>query len=258
MAMTLDKVLTGELAPYADQIVSVAGKTLATNQIMYASQEDLWSTCGFGLVGGALPANSNQRVYQLQAGETGQGFTVGLSTSETNSPWGSRAQGNETYLAYGIGFEFYSTTGVGSLAPIALASITDVQLLAMNLFWTLQVGGGPERAMGLLGQYPYGAGAFAGATATGLINAGLPVDAPAVGTAVANNLTLFRDAGAQNGGPNVPMRKRAAFLPFPPNIDLIIRIQSGSSALNLGPQFVGTEAIAVKAYMRGFRVTLPA
>ena len=255
MAMTLDQVLVGELAPYAQQVVSVAGKTIATNQILYASQEDLWSTCGLPLVGGNVPANAEQRLYQLEAGQTGQGFTVGLSQAETNSPWGSRAQGNETYLCYSIGFEFYSTTGVGSLAPVPISSITDIQTLGQNLLWTLQMGGGPERAMGLLGQYPWGAGAYAASTfAVAVADPQIPV----VGTAVANATNGFRDGGAQNGGPNVPQRKRATFLPFPPNIDVIIKIKSGSSALNLGPQFSGTEAIAVKACMRGFRVTLPA
>lgn len=256
MAMTLDQVLVGDLAPYAQQVVSVAGKTIATNQILYASQEDLWSTCGLPLVGGNVPANAEQRLYQLEAGQTGQGFTVGLSQAETNSPWGSRAQGNETYLCYSIGFEFYSTTGVGSLAPVPISSITDIQTLGQNLFWTLQMGGGPERAMGLLGQYPWGAGAYA-ASVYG-VDATTPQVPGSVTTSAGAVSTGFRDGGAQNGGPNVPQRKRATFLPFPPNIDVIIKIKSGSSALNLGPQFTGTEVIAVKACMRGFRVTLPA
>ena len=254
MAMTLDQVLVGELAPYANQVLSVAGKTVATNQILYASQEDLWSTCGIVLAGGNVPANVEQRLYQLEAGQTGQGFTVGLSQAETNSPWGSRAQGNETYLCYSIGFEFYATSGVGSLAPIPISSVTDIATLGQNLFWSLQMGGGPERAMGLLGQYPWGAGAYAASSMA--IDSAIP-QVPIVTTAAAV-ATGFRDGGAQNGGPNVPQRKRATFLPFPPNIDVIIKIKSGSSALNLSGQFVGTEAIAVKACMRGFRVTLPA
>ena len=230
--MTLKQALVGEFREYADQIISVAGKTLTTDQLIYASKEDLYSTCLFPLNLGKIPANSQQQVHRVPFGQAGQGFTNALTFSETNNPWGSRAQGNEAYIAFGVGFDFYATSGAGSFDPIPLQDLNDLAL-AQDLDWGLQIGGGPFRVQGLLGRFPYGSGLYA----AGIDAAG--------------------NAGPQNGGPNVPVRKQATPLVFSPNIDTLITIGVGGGALGTFVQ-AGANAIAVRCYLTGFRITLPA
>lgn len=221
--------LPPELRDFAALPLSVAGKTIALGDLVYASQEDRWSTCGFPIVSTAIAANSKQRIFQNNIGEVGQGFTVAATETETNNENGSRFQGNEVYVATGLGYQFYSTTGANSLLNTPIAEIADVLKLADGLYWTHKVGAGPERKIGSLSQFPYGAGVYAPGILSG------------------------NDAGAQNGGPNVPMRKFAMPMVFPPNIEVVLNVACGTAVDAL----TATGLIAVRAYLRGYRFTLP-
>ena len=233
-----------ELRDYADQVIEVAGKAFTVKELVYVNQEDFYSTCAFVPNGtGIIAANSQQRLWQTPVNSAGQGFTGALTTSETNNTVGSRFGGNELLLTYAVGFEFYVATSVSDPAPVNQRLLdTDVKSLGMGFTWSLQIGSGISRIQGVLGQYPYGAGVYIGA-----------------GTAIATNVDPIAFA-AQNGGPNVPVRKRSSLLAFPPNIDLNITIANGS-AIQLSDlpdsNWNNAKVLAVRGNMRSFRFTVP-
>lgn len=234
-----------ELRDYADQVVEVAGKAFTVKELVYVNQEDFYSTGG--LVpdsNGLIAANSQFRLWQTPIGSAGQGFTAPMTVSETNNTQGSRFGGNELLLVYSVGFEFAVLTSVSSLIPTTDRLFDqDIRNLGMGLSWSLQIGSGISRVQGVLGQYPYGAGAYIGAA-----------------TAIDTDLTTLTTAvyAAQNGGPNVPARKRSSLLAFPPNIEININVQNGS-AIQLDDTAAtwGSKVLAVRGNMRAFRFTVP-
>lgn len=241
------------LQPYADQVISVAGKTIAVRDLVYVSQEDLFSAGYAAVASNAVAANTSVRLFQIKPGETGQGWTAGVDAAVTNNENGDRFQGNEIYLATGIGFEFMASTGATSFQFLPLTSIRDVQTVGNTFQWSLQIGSGPSRVKGKLAQYPYGAGGYAVGTITA-----------ATGGTLSNTADNYTGAGAQNGGPNVPMRKFDSPLVFPPNIDVKISVANGAAA-SLVTSLIGTAAgtsavggLVIIGYLRGFRMTLPA
>lgn len=241
------------LQPYADQVVSVAGKTIAVRDLVYVSQEDLYSACFNTVASNAVAANTSTRLFQIKPGEIGQGWTAGVDQAVTNNENGDRFQGNEIFLATGIGFEFMASTGSTSFQFLPLTSIRDVQTVGNTYQWSLQIGSGPVRTKGKLLQYPYGAGAYAAGTIT----------AATVET-LSNTADNYTGAGAQNGGPNVPMRRFDSPLVFPPNIDVKISVFNGAAA-TLVTSLIGTAAgtsavggLVIIGNLRGFRMTLPA
>lgn len=228
--------LPPELRDFAQLPLSVAGKTIALGDLVYASQEDRWSTSGFAITTTAIAANSKQRFFQINIGEAGQGFTVAATESETNNENGARFQGNEVYIATGCGFDFYSTSGLSSLQAVPISNADDVTELAKQFYWTHKVGAGPERKIGSLDQWPYGGGVYS-ASAVQQTTAAATVLSQAV----------------SNGGPNCPIRKFAMPMVFPPNIEVVLNLAIGTSVSGL----VTTGAIAIRSYMRGYRFTLP-
>ena len=234
-----------ELRDYADQVIEVAGKAFTVKDLVYVNQEDFYSTCGFVPdSNGLLAANSQSRLWQAPIGSAGQGFTTPLTVSETNNTVGSRFGGNELLLTYAVGFEFAVLTSASNLIPTTDRLFDqDIRNLGMGLSWSLQIGSGISRVQGVLGQFPYGAGAYIGAA-----------------TAIDSDLTALTTAvyAAQNGGPNVPARKRSSLLVFPPNIDINITIANGTAIqLDDTAGTWGSKVIAVRGNMRAFRFTVP-
>lgn len=240
------------LQPYADQIISVAGKTIAIGSLVYVSQEDLFSAAFATVTSNAVAANTSVRLFQLKPGETGQGWTAGVDSFVTNNENGDRFQGNEIYLATGIGFEFMASTGSTSFQALPLTSVEDVQTLGNTFNWALQIGSGPERIKGKLAKYPFGSGPYQAAALT-----------MATGATINSATADYAGYGVSNGGPNVPMRRFDSPLVFPPNIDVKISIKNGAAATlvksrvdHVGGAAVG--GVVVIGYMMGFRMTLPA
>jgi hypothetical protein len=230
--------LPPELREFSALPLSVAGKTIALGDLVYASQEDRWTTSGIAISSNAIAANSKVRFFQNNIGEAGQGFTAVATETETNNENGARFQGNEVYVSVGVGFQLYTTSGVDSLAYVPFTNAADVQKIADGLYWTHKVGAGPERKIGSVAQFPYGAGVY-----------GIGTVQPS--SAVTGSVLLT--SGAQNGGPNVPMRKFAMPMVFPPNIEVVLNLACGTSIASL----TATGALAIRSYMRGYRFTLP-
>lgn len=233
-----------ELRDYADQVIEVAGKAFTVKDLVYVNQEDFYSTgCFTPSSAGVIAANSNIRMWQTPVNSAGQGFTAPLTLSETNNTVGSRFGGNELLLVYSVGYEFATATSAANPAPLTQRLLdSDVKNLGLNLFWSLQIGSGISRVQGVLGQYPYGAGAYIGAA-----------------TAAAADVDQVAYA-AQNGGPNVPARKRSSLLAFPPNIDININIGNGSAITLVdlpSSSWDGTKVLTVRGNMRAFRFTVP-
>lgn len=238
------------LQDYAEQVISVAGKTIAVKDLLYVSQEDMYSAAYMTVTSQAVAANTSVRVFQIKPGQTGQGWTSGVDNAVTNNENGDRFQGNEIYLSTGIGFDWMASTGTTSFQFLPITTTKDIQSLGQTFQWTWQVGSGPERIKGKLIQYPYGAGAFGvGVTmATGIT----------VGSATVGHGTFANS----NGGPNVPMRKFDTPLIFPPNIDCKINVKNGSAGttvLSTVDDYAGAAigGVVCIAYMKGFRMTLP-
>ena len=88
----------------------------------------LYSTHGFGVNGAtANIANTTNRLFVTQLGGTGQGFTQGLSVSETNLKEAGRIPSGQAYDVFGVATQVMAWTpsdGAGSIvAPITNASL---------------------------------------------------------------------------------------------------------------------------------------
>jgi hypothetical protein len=237
-----------DLQPYANAVISTGGQTLANSNITYISGEDLYSTCALTVGAAGLISAQTVPIFSTALGNAGQGFTAALGRSETNmetNPFG----GNDYYIATAVGFQLFMATSVSNPQPLlgypnVQASTTalpltapDIQGLSEVLFWTYQLGGGPTRQRGFLGQYPFGAGVYT------------------AGIVSINSANLFESV-PQLGGPNVPVR---AFdgdpLVFPPNIKVNINVANTTpfSIFNT----TTSQVVAVRMNFRGYRLTIP-
>lgn len=245
------------LAAYADQIISVAGKTLAVKDLVYSSQEDIYGVCAFAKTAGVVNANQSQEMFSLKPGDIGQGFTVAATLSETNNTNGTKFQGNELYLATGIGFDWYMAKSAADPTPLVLgyqdvltASATnpltswDMKALGFNFFVSVLIGSGTERVYGNIGQYPIGSQTFDGGIAAGSGDGGSFQFA-----------SKMYEVSPANGGPNCPMRDLTSPLVFPPNIDFHIYVANKTAVDVLNNS--STPVVACRGVLRGFRMTLP-
>jgi len=240
----MDKFVPLELQEYANQVINVGGNDFTVKDLTYISQEDIFSTsCVVPGSTGLVAANSTVRMWQTQIGQSGQGFTQPLTKSDTNNTWGVRFGGNEMLLVPSFAFDFYVVTSAANSAPLA-QRLTDLDIrnLGLSFNWSLQIGSGNERVQGMLLQYPFGSGAYIGA---------------AIGdSASGQSPTVF---AAQNGGPNVPARRRSTLTVIPPSIDLNITLSTGVGIqlVDTPESWDGTKAIAIRGNMRAFRFTVP-
>jgi hypothetical protein len=69
----------------------------------------LYST--FNFPAGSALANTSNRVFSTQLGQTGQGYTTGLSRSETNLKEGGRIPTGQAYDVYGVACQILGTNG---------------------------------------------------------------------------------------------------------------------------------------------------
>jgi hypothetical protein len=241
------------LQHYAGQIISVAGKTVAVDSLLYSSQEDYYTECAFTFGGTStiVAANQSQRLFQAAPGSAGQGWTSALTTSQTNATNGSKFEGNELYLVTHIGFDWHMATSASDPTPIIKyvdldtgaagmpLSGSDMLGLGLEFFWTLQTGGGPERVMGSILSWP--------GSSSSVYMGGL------AGSFAAASIA---EAAPSNGGPNCPMRMLGEPIVFNPNIDTVIKAGNTTPVKILSTDT--GNVIALRCTAHGFRMTLPA
>lgn len=244
-----------DLSPFAEQIISVAGRTVATKDLVFQSTEDSYSTCFFDIVSGTGQVTGQSAgLFSVGVGKIGQGSLVPLTLSQTNlqtNPY----SGNDIYLATHIGFEWYMAVSKSDLTPVShfidvslpgpSLPLTSYDIKALNeaFFWDFQVGAGPTRVRGNIGQYPYGAGIYTAGLA--LADNGLEVAD-----------TLYEQP-PQNGGPNcAPRTLEGGPIVFPPTIQVNINVQQRRNVF-IANDGMNEMVIALRCNLRGARMTLP-
>lgn len=227
-----------QLASYAAMTV-VPGVTVG--RLNYANQMDLFSDSVFTLSAGpTVAANTELPFYSVALTETGQGWTAGLTLSQTNSRF-SKGQppANQVFVATHMGFGVYYT---GSTNPSVAQAWTmptsrDLFALLQNFSWDLQIGRGVTRTIGSLGEYPDVGGAWSVSRAN---------DATGV-------ITEF--PGAQNGFPACHSVKLAIPIIFPPLINVGLLAKCGNTfAMQDAPALSN---IAIRSTLSGFLMTMP-
>ena len=229
-----------QLAPYAGMTV-VPGVTVG--RLNYANQTTAFSDSTFALNGQQVPANTELQFFTSAITETGQGFTAGLTVTQTNSKF-SKGQppANQclvaTTLSMGV---YYSGTG-GSLSPAAAQTFTlptarDLFSLIQNFSWDLSIGRGISRTIGSLLEYPAAGGAWSVSRSN---------DATA-------SITEF--AGAQNGIPALCTVKLPIPIIFPPLVNVGLSAKCGNAFSVLDA--TANQNVVVRMSLGGFLMTMP-
>ena len=239
-----------ELAAYADMIV-VPGLTVG--KLVYANAMTLYSTAGFNVASGAVVANTKLDLYQVQIGESGQGFTTAVTLGQTNSRFSKgTAPKNQVFIATHAGFEIF---GCSSLDPTSalqenMLPPEVIFALADQFSWDLNIGRGQTRTIGTLLEYGASSGAWAASQEA--ISAG----------------SLYGTVG-QLGLPGGAMKRLATPLIFPPQIPVEISAKCGNgfTLINQGVNAaltdnslgtpIATTNICVRQHLRGFLMTTP-
>jgi hypothetical protein len=247
--MALNQTMADDLAPFAQMVVDQS-RGVTVGDLAFASAQDFWSTGGIPLATLTLNANSEVQLFSKNVGETGQGFTVPLTISETNNVNGDRMPSNQVYIGLKVGFQVYSTSAVTSLDPNMFLSPKGVQKVTQAAAWSLNIGDGIKRFIGNVAQFPAGAGPWASSWVYN--TAGLIV-------AAAANLGTNGVSYSDNGAP-FASELRSLPLPviFPPNIRTDIRIQTGTAVTLTADDCLSGAVICYRMTFRGYMMTLPA
>ena len=233
-----------QLAPFASLTVVPNGVTVG--KLNYANQQDLYSDSVNSLVSSEVPANTEYQFITAALTETGQGWSNGLTLSQTNSKF-SKGQppANQCFVGTELGFAaWYNTPASGSaLDPTntqttTMLSAADLFAVVQNFSWDLTIGRGITRTIGSLLEYPKAGGVFA-AQASQV--AGTPATA---------------QSSAQNGAPNYCAVKLPIPIIFPPLINVQITAKCGNGfALSAPPS--ATAALVIRLRIGGFLMTMP-
>ena len=226
-----------QLAPYAGMTV-VPGVTVG--RLNYANQMDLWSDSLFTTGLKNVPANTELPFFTAAQTETGQGFTTGLTITQTNSKF-SKGQppANQVFVATHMGFGAYYQTDANpaNQQTFTLPSSQDLFALIQNFSWDLQIGRGITRTIGSLLEYPDVGGAWS----TSRQN-----DASA---------TLTEFPGAQNGVPACHKVKLPIPIIFPPLVNVGLTAKCGNSFTLIDAS--NTTYVVIRSTLSGFLMTMP-
>lgn len=272
----------------------------------FVSPQDFYSTTFFTPSAiNALGANLNGGLFQAAIGDAGQGLGAGNVMTIAQTNWkstGGRLGANEAFVGMDLGFKVFklrcaASNGVtaanlnsGGGPTLALASsvlIPNTAALTQivnNLSWFYNIGNTIPRTVGPIAAWPQGAGAW---MAPPQITAG-SIAGVATGVTVGNTFaftatltgTVQPGQAAQNGAPWALRRAFDAPFVFPPNINVLVGVQSGNAMLlpsqaavdntslpdggNTTLQFTSStsnpnapyvEFLAVQAAMRGYLLT---
>ena len=227
------------------------GRGVTVKDLAFASAEDFYSTACIALNVLTYQSTNPVKLFKANIGDNGgQGFAgVTLTIGETNNKNGDRQSSNNVYIATHFGFQIYATSGVESLAMIPINNPHDLQVIASNTAWSLLVGDGIKRVLGLVIDWPQGGG----------------VDGHAYGINAAAAATQV--SWANLGWVGCSKRKLPIPIVFPPNIQVEIDLVTGApqtlldNADTTPSKFGGSYsggAIAFKGTFTGFRMTMPA
>ena len=245
------------LKPFAGMVIDQS-KGVTVSDLTFASAQDFYSTCNIPFTAGTLVigAGSTQNLFQNDVGQLGQGYAIRpLDISTTNNRNGNKMQANNVYIATHLGWSCFGTSTVNE-APIPIDNAMTMWAATNNMSWSLEVGGGILRTLGLIREYPAGSGASVGGAAGGT-------------NLVPASVSLGNRATAANGALLCPKRKLPIPIVFPPNITVAIAVTSGGAVTvldNLGQglgiaggpvQSLVGGGLAYKATFTGFQMTLP-
>jgi hypothetical protein len=222
-----------QLAPYAGMTV-VPGVTVG--RLNYANQQDSFSDAAFSTTLQVVNANTELQFFTSAIAETGQGWSTGLSLTQTNSKF-SKGQppANQCLVSTHLGVALYVTNDLSPAGSqdITLLSVRDTFSILQNFSWDLQIGRGITRTIGSLLEYP------------------------AVGGAWSTTSTTGGNGSAQNGVPACHTVKLPIPIIFPPLVNVGLTAKCGN-AFSL--QDVSAQAntnIVVRLTLGGFLMTMP-
>lgn len=219
-----------QLAPYAGMTV-VPGVTVG--RLNYANQQDSFSDAVFSTANSTVAANTELQFFTSAITETGQGWSTGLSLSQTNSKF-SKGQppANQCLVSTHLGVSLYVTDDLSPAGSqdITLLSARDAFSILQNFSWDLQIGRGITRTIGSLLEYPAVGGAWG-------------VTASAVGGA------------AQNGVPACHVVKLPIPIIFPPLVNVGLTAKCGNAFTLLDA--AAETKIVVRLNLGGFLMTMP-
>ena len=219
-----------QLAPYAGLTV-VPGVTIG--KLNYANQQDTFSDAVLTTTAKTVPANTELQFFSVAITETGQGWSTGLTLSQTNSRF-SKGQppANQCLVAtqFGVGVYITDDTNPANSQDITLLSERDLYSVLQNFSWDLQIGRGITRTIGSLLEYPDFGGAWA---------------------------TVAGASGgqAQNGVPACHQVKLPIPIIFPPLVNVGITAKCGNAFTLL--DVAETTNIVVRVTLGGFLMTMP-
>ena len=230
-----------QLAPYAGMTVVPNGVTVG--KLNYANQQDLYSDAVNTLDGSSgIAANTEYQFLTAALTETGQGWSNGLTLSQTNSKF-SKGQppANQCFVGTELGFSaWFNGTSVDPTASqsLTLPSAADLFAIVQNFSWDLTIGRGITRTIGSLLEYPKAGGVYSAQQSQ---VAGTPATA---------------QLGAQNGAPNCCAVKLPIPIIFPPLINVQITAKCGNSfVLSSAPS--ASAALVIRLTIGGFLMTMP-
>jgi hypothetical protein len=257
----------------------------------FVSAQDVFSTTFIApTADNQLPTNIDANLFQSAIGDAGQGLGSGVVMTRGQTNWkytSGRTAANEAFLGTYIGFKVFKvritatngqTCATVGCNPSGAGNVLfpDISALAQitnSLSWEYNVGNTIPRVVGPIGNFPQGCGAWAAASNT------------VTGTCSSGTIPLFTQdvtgsTAVQNGAPDKHMRQLAIPFLFPPNINVSVKIRSGSAldlatlatTVNSGTgkltsggtvslQYTATtsapyvEYLAIQATMRGYLLT---
>lgn len=231
-----------QLAPYAGMTV-VPGVTVG--RLAYANQQTTFSDAVFTAdASGNVAANTELAFFRAAVTETGQGWTSGLTLSQTNSKF-SKGQppANQCLVAttFGVGVYYTDDLNPANSQDVGLPNSLELFALLTNFSWDLQIGNGITRTIGSLMEYPDIGGTWSAQPST------------TIGT-VAPVVQPTTRKGAQNGMPACYQVKLPIPIIFPPLINVNISAKNGNAFT------IATAAsanIVVRVSLGGFLMTMP-
>jgi hypothetical protein len=243
-----DEAAFEELKPYLKMTVAPNGVTVGDLNFVVAQTQ--WSTALLPIATlNTIPADVNLTLFQTAQGDPGQGFTTGLTISQTSwQDTQGRLPANQVFIATSCGFQLFarsvssaSGTAGTPVREALLPSISATHAIARKFSWEVTIGDGITRNYGSLLDYSGYGGVYS------VVN---PVTANVAAS------------GVQMGHPDTHGRKMRIPLVFPPNISVRINVRGGDAftvdpTVNaLGP-LPGETFLAVKQYLHGYLCTMP-
>lgn len=246
-----DEAAFEELKPYLKMTVAPNGVTVGDLNFVVAQTQ--WSTALLPIVTAqTIPADVNLSLFQTAQGDPGQGFTTGLTVSQTSwQDTQGRLPANQVFIATSCGFQFFvrsSSNAAGTLAtPVTeglLSTVSATHAIGRKLSWEVTIGDGITRNYGSLLDYSGYGGVY---------------------SVVNPSAAALAAAGVQAGHPDTHGRKMRIPLVFPPNISVRINVRGGDAFtvdptagadLTAGP-LPANSFLAVKQYLHGYLCTMP-